>query len=460
MSRSNGAHSVYAAQWVLPITAPVIAQGAVVVEGERIVFVGPRAELPSRFASERCIDLGNAVLMPGLVNAHTHLELTALRGFLEGLAFPDWLALLTQARRECFDADSLMDSSCAGIAEGLRNGITTYADTTESGVPLHAMHAMGVRGVGYLEVFGPDATQREAALAALLVRAGELRARDTALVRTGLSPHAPYTVSAALYRAVAEVARVDQWPLAVHIAEGVAEMQLVRDGAGPFADRLRARGIAVSPQARSPIALLEACGVLDCRPLLIHAIQVDADDIATIAGHGATVVHCPVSNLKLGHGIAPVLDICSAGVALGLGTDSVASNDRMDLLGEARLAALLAATRAGVPDALSAHDVLALATLGGARALGLSDTIGSLEVGKSADLAAFALTDVDAHPVHDPVVTLIHVLAGAVRAELVVVAGVVRVRGGELITGDPAREQRMAVLGERLRAWRSLRNLC
>jgi len=457
MSTTNGERTVYAAYWVLPVTAPVIANGAVVVEGERMVFVGPRAELPARFQSDPCVDLGDAVLMPGLVNAHTHLEITALRGFLEGLAFPDWLAVLTQARRECFDPDSLLDSSCAGIAEGLRNGITTYADTTESGAPLHAMHAMGVRGVGYLEVFGPDPSQRDGAMDTLLARAGEHRARDTSLVRTGLSPHAPYTVSASLYRAVADVARLEAWPVAAHIAESVAETAFVRDGTGPFADRLGARGIRVSPQARSPIALLDACGLLDCRPLLIHAIQIDTDDIARIAGHGATVVHCPVSNLKLGHGLAPVRELCSAGVSLGLGTDSVASNDRMDLLGEARLAALLAATRAGVPDALSAHDALALATIGGARALGLGDQIGSLEVGKRADLAAFALTHVDAHPVHDPAVTLIHVLAGVVRAEVVVVAGSVRVRGGELTAGDAGREHRMAALGARLRAWRSLR---
>jgi len=251
------------------------------------------------------------------------------------------------------------------------------------------------------------------------------------------------------------MARADQWPLAIHVAESVAEYHFVRDGEGPFADGLRARDIAVAPQARSPVALLDECGVLACRPLLIHAIQVDDVDIARIAHHGATIVHCPISNLKLGHGVAPLESFQAAGIATGLGTDSVASNDRMDLLGEARQATLLQAMRRGLPDALSTHDALSLATIGGARALGLDDRVGTLEVGKDADIVAFSLAHPDAHPVHDPAVTLVHVLAGAAPAVLVVIAGHERVRNGQVIDGDPMRRSRMEALGERLRTWRS-----
>jgi 5-methylthioadenosine/S-adenosylhomocysteine deaminase len=145
----------------------------------------------------------------------------------------------------------------------------------------------------------------------------------------------------------------------------------------------------------------------------------------------------------------------AAGIAVGLGTDSVASNDRVDLLGEARQAALLYAWQRGQPDALSAHDALTMATRGGARALGLDASIGTLEVGKSADLAAFSLAQFDAQPVHDPAVTLVHVLAGAAPATLVVVAGQTRVRNGVVLHADPGRHARMTALGERLRAWRS-----
>ncbi len=447
--------TVYTAQWVLPITAAPISEGVVVVQDGRVVHVGPEATLPESFRDDRRVALGASVLLPGLVNAHTHLELTALRGFLEGLAFSQWLSVLTRARHECFDQDSLYDSACAGIDEGLRNGITTFADTTESGVPIRAMHERGVRGVGYIEVFGPDPAQCEMAVAGLIRSASSHRHHDTALVQTGLSPHAPYTVSSSLFRAVADRARVDAWPVAVHVAESEAEVRLIRDGDGPFADRLRARGIAVTAQGRSPIALLDDCGVLACQPLLIHAIQVDDDDIARIASSGSTIVHCPISNLKLGHGVAPFGRWQAAGIAVGLGTDSVASNDRMDLLGEARQATLLQSWQRGVPDVLSAHEALTAATLGGARALGLADRVGSLEVGKEADLAAFPLGHEDAQPIHDPAVTLVHVLAGAVPASLVVVAGRELVRDGHVLDADRARHTRLARLGERLRHWRA-----
>jgi 5-methylthioadenosine/S-adenosylhomocysteine deaminase len=274
-------------------------------------------------------------------------------------------------------------------------------------------------------------------------------------VRTGLSPHAPYTVSDALFRAVAEQSRQEQWPLAVHVAESHAETAFVRDASGPFADALRARGIVVSHKARSPIAWLDDCGILSCRPLLIHAIQVDGEDIGRIADTGAAIAHCPISNLKLGHGVAPLDAFLTAGIPTGLGTDSVASNDRMDLLGEARQAALLQAMRRGLPDALGAHDALSLATLGGAAALGLADRIGSLEIGKDADLAAFSLNAADARPVHDPAVTLVHVLAGSQPAMLVVVAGRELVRDGALIDADATRQGRIELLGDRLRAWRT-----
>lgn len=455
VSHTVSARTVYTAAWVLPITAAPIADGAVVVEGDAVAWVGRAPELPAHFLDIRRVDLGASVLMPGLVNVHTHLELTALRGFLEGLAFGEWLSVLTRARRECFDEDSLFDSACAGIDEGLRNGITTFADTTESGVPLTAMRAREVRGIGYVEVFGPDPAQADASLANLMRAATAHRAQDTPLVQTGLSPHAPYTVSAALLRAVAAEAKAGQWPVAIHVAESDDETRFVRDGEGHFAERLRARGIRVAPQARSPVALLEQCGVLACRPLLIHAIRIDDDDIACIAAAGATVAHCPISNLKLGHGIAPVERLQAAGIAIGLGTDSVASNDRMDLLGEARQATLLQSFRLGVPDALSAHAALALATMGGARALGLDARIGSLDVGKAADLAAFPVQQDEARPMFDPAVTLVHVLAGAVPAELVVVAGRERVRAGRVLDTDMARRTRLERLGERLRTWRA-----
>ena len=447
--------TIYSASWVLPIAAPPLMDGAVCVDGERIILIGPVADVLATAGDARHVHLGHAALLPGLVNAHSHLELTAMRGFLEGLDFREWLRTLTFARRDVMDADALLDASRHGLGEALRNGITTCADTAESIAPLTAMREMGTRGIGYLEVFGPDPMQCPDAMASLRARATASRESDTALVRTGVSPHAPYTVSAALFRAVAAYARDETLPVAVHIAESEAETMFVRDGTGPFAQRLHARGIAVAPQARTPIALLHATDMLSVSPLLIHAIHVDDDDLAMIAAAGATIVHCPISNAKLGQGVAPLDRMRHARVATGLGTDSVASNDRMDILGEARQATLFQAIAQRTPDALSAHAALDLATRGGARALGLDGRIGTLEPGKDADLVAFPLDQPDAIPLYDPVVTLIHVLAGAVRASLVVVAGNELVRNGQLVTQDDGLATRMADIGTRLSKWRA-----
>lgn len=446
--------TLYTASWVLPISSAPIRDGAVLVNAGRIECAGAASAMTFSPGAVRTVALGNVALMPGLVNAHSHLELTLLRGFLEGLDFRDWLRTLTTVRRDLMSDDVLLDASRAGIREALRNGITCLADTTESGTPLIAMREYGVRGVGYLEVFGPDPSQCEDAIVDLSARVRAARAQDTTLVRVGVSPHAPYTVSRDLFAATAALSRRESLPMAVHVAESAAETMLVRDGAGAFADRLRARNIAVAPQAESPIALLEATGVLAVQPLLIHVIQVDDGDLQRIAGAGASIVHCPISNAKLGHGIAPLDRMLAHGIRTGLGTDSVASNDRMDLLGEARQATLLHSLRSGAPDALSAHAALALATRGGAEALGLGSRIGTLDVGKDADLVAFPLNHDDAQPLFDPAVALVHVLAGKVEATLVTVEGRELVRNGTIMLPDETLPIRVSAWRDRLQQWR------
>jgi 5-methylthioadenosine/S-adenosylhomocysteine deaminase len=452
---SGGARTLYTADWVLPIASAPVRRGAVLVEDGRISWVGAQDACPVTSDYATVVALGHAVLMPGLVNAHTHLELTVMRGFLEGLAFGAWLQTLTEVRRDILSADDLLDASRMGLVEALQHGITTVADTTDSAAPLDAMREFGVRGIGYVEVFGPDPAQRDASMARLRERVAERRQFDTALVRTGISPHAPYTVSAALFSAAAEFARTDALPMAVHVAESAAEVAYVTTGSGPFADRLRARGISVAAQARSPIALLDAAGVLEARPLLIHAIQADDDDLARVADRGATIVHCPLSNAKLGHGIAPLDRMQAHGIAVGLGSDSVASNDAMHLIEEARHATLLHALRSGHPDSLDAHAALDLATRGGARALALDHEVGTLETGKAADLVAFPLDHAGAGWVHDPAVTLVHVLGGRAHASLVTVAGRVLVRDGAVTVPYREAQARMRAAGERLGEWRA-----
>ena len=455
----NGQRTAYKSCWVLPIVSEAIENGVVVVDGSTITLVGRDTDeaVVSAIQGARMVDLGDCALMPGLVNTHTHLELTAFRGFLEGLAFREWLLTLTAARRELFDEASLLLSARAGIHEALRNGVTTCADTSDSAAPLEAMRDAGIRGTCFVEVFGPDPRQCSDAIHGLRARVDKYRKLDTNLVSTGVSPHAPYTVSPELFKAVARYALDETLPVAVHIAEGIDEVEFVRDGSGRFADALRERDIEVTARNLSPIGLLQRCGILDTRPLLIHAVHSSDHDLSMIADANASVAHCPISNAKLGHGIAPLQAMLAAGIAVGLGTDSVASNDRLDMLGEARQTALMAALRASMPDALSAASALRLATLGGAQALGLAERVGTLEPGKEADLAAFRMDVADVGAVFDPAVTLVHVLAGKTSAQLVTVAGRELVVSG-VLTGDAGHvNDGMLQIRELLLEWRKRR---
>jgi len=438
----------YHARWVLPITQPPIENGTVVESDGRISYVGPRADAPGG----EDYYLWDAILLPGLVNTHTHLELTAMRGFLEDLDFAAWIDKLRQSRNEILDDASLLDSAKLGIIEGLEAGITTFADTCSSGVAMQAMLALGVRGIMYQEVFAPDPSRCDAAIRDLEDRLTKLEPAQTDLVALGVSPHAPYTVSDPLYVATGELARKRKLPLAMHIAESAAEEDIVVRGEGPFADRLRGRGIDVTKRARSPIALLEKHDVLQPGSLLIHCVRVDEADITAIARRGCSVAHCPASNAKFGHGVAPLLLMLAAGIPVGIGSDSVASNNRMDILDEARLAVLTHRAVTRRHDAFGAHQALALATLGGAHALGLDDRIGSLERGKDADLAAFRVDIPRTTPIGDPYSAAIFALPGR-SAELVTIRGKILVERGKCRDVDVTLGERVKSAGEALGKW-------
>ena len=423
--------TVYRASWVLPMVQPPMANGAVAVDGDRITFVGAAADAPAG----RVVDLGDAALMPGLVNVHTHLELTPLRHLLEGLDFAQWIRTLTHLRRtELSDPADVRVGARIGIAEGLLRGITTFADTSDTGAPvLHALTDMGVRGVVYKEVFGPDPRQCAGALVTLRDAVRDLRALASDCVRVGVSPHAPYSVSKELFGAVATYALAQQLPMAVHLAESAFEEQLVTRGEGPYADNWRSRDIdPMGARARSSVALLHEAGALRAKPLIIHGVRMDAADIALLAASGCAVAHCPVSNARFGHGIAPLREMLAAGLRVGIGTDSVASNNRMDLLDESRVAHLMACTRTQSWRALPAAQALWHATAGGAAALGLWNLLGTLVVGAPADLCAFPLDGLAALPVADVADALVHGVAGSA-ARLTVASGVVTVQNGALV---------------------------
>jgi 5-methylthioadenosine/S-adenosylhomocysteine deaminase len=295
-----------------------------------------------------------------------------------------------------------------------------------------------------MEVFGPAGEQCDAAMHELRSRVVAARTDETKLVRVGLSPHAPYSVSDGLYAAVAAYSADEELPVAVHIAESADEQRFVCEGEGDFAGFHRSRGLAVAPRAGSPVALLGRTGVLDRRPLCIHAVHASASDIDRLAASGASVAHCPRANAWFGHGRAPLAAFLEAGVSVGLGTDSAASNTELRMLAEAREAA---------DETLTPSDRLVLATRGGAEALQLGSRIGTIVPGMQADFAAFAVRDIASCDSDPARYALEHCTGNA--SLLTVVAGDVRARRGVATGLDHGLSLRMAEHTRRVSAWAS-----
>jgi 5-methylthioadenosine/S-adenosylhomocysteine deaminase len=366
------------AGWVYPVTAPPIPDGAVLIDDQGLIAAfGPDHAVP-RPEGVELLAFPDGALVPGLVNCHTHLELTHLAGQVQSKQFPAWIRRL-RALKDATAPAAFRRAAEQGVRDSWAVGVTCVADTGSTDAVMEALHALGGRGVAYQEVFGPDPAQCDASLTELTAAVERLGKFASSQLRLGVSPHAPYTVSEPLYRAVAKFARREKLPIAVHVAESREETELVRDGAGPFADALRARGIKVEAQRRSPVQHLVQLGVLasyDC--LCIHCVHADQNDIALLKSAGAAVAHCPRSNRSHGHGVAPLAAFRAAGLRVGLGTDSIVSTGDVNLWSDALAAGL------------TGEDALRMLTLEGARALGLESEIGSLEVGKQADIVVFA----------------------------------------------------------------------
>ncbi len=428
-------HRLYSARWLCANPPEMLPDGALVVADDIIKAVGPRDALKAQFPDAIESSWGAAVLLPGLVNCHTHLELTLMRGYLEQEEhdFFAWLAKLTQARNELLTPEDLYVSAVCGLIEAARAGVTCVGDASAEGeTTLRALPTVGLRGVAFYESFGPDARLAQENFRQLRAKLESLRQWETPLARLGVSPHAPYTVSAPQLELITAYALGENLPMMLHAAESAAEDALLRYGNGPFAERLRQRGIEWHAPRVSPVQYLHGLGVLRARPLLAHCIRVDTHDLELISESGAAIAHCPKSNAKLNHGRASYGNFLAAGVRVGLGSDSVASNNLCDMLEEARFAVLLARS-AG--ETVNAAHTLTTATLGGAQALQMEQITGTLEVGKQADFCVVALDGAHQMPLHDPLAALIMAASGR-DVRLTVVAGREIYREGHVLTVD------------------------
>ncbi|HEY4346384.1 MAG TPA: amidohydrolase family protein [Gaiellaceae bacterium] len=412
------------AGWVLPVDGPPIADGFVTWKDGVIEEVGAGR-------AERHYD--GAIIVPGIVNAHSHLEYSVYAGFGDGQSFGGWLSDHI-ARKRLLGPDDVLAIARRGAADSLAAGITTTADYSFAGAAAIAAAELGLRAIVYLEVFGSDIGEAERRFTAL--KSG---APPADLVRIGISPHAPYTCSVELYEWCLSLGI----PVGTHLAESDGENEWLEHGTGPLA---AARGVLVEPTGKRAVGTL--AGVLCAELLSAHCVRVDEDEIALLARHDVPVVHCPRSNALLGCGTAPLTALRNAGVRVGLGTDSPASTPSFDPWDELRAAVSSARALERRPGALEAPDALRLATLDAARALGLESEIGSITPGKRADITVVSTAGSPYDPVEDP--TVAAVFGGRPAGVLeTIVDGHTRYRQGE--TGTAWQEVRSIASAARRR---------
>jgi cytosine/adenosine deaminase-related metal-dependent hydrolase len=381
---------VLSADWVLPIEGPPIEDGAVAIEDGRIAAVGSATDLGDGTRYE------DAVLLPAFVNAHSHLEYAVYAGFGDSLTdFAEWIRLHTERKRR-IGWEEYVAIARVGAAECLRAGIGTVGDCTFSGAAAVAMDELGLRGIAYLEVFGADPDTALEEFEELRVRAAAHFGERVAL---GVSPHAPYSISPAVYHACAGLGL----PVATHISESESEVRYLLDGGGAW----EAITWLVDPPGTTGTRLLAREGLLRQNVIAAHCVVVEADEISLLAEHDVAVAHCPRSNAYVGCGIAPLRELRAAGLRVGIGTDGVSSTPSYDFFDELRAVVMMARARERRPDAITAAEALELGTLGGARALGLEAETGSLVPGKRADLTVVSLADSPYSPVEDPAAAVV-----------------------------------------------------
>ncbi len=408
------------ARWVVPVepAGTVLEQHAVAVRDGRIEQILPSAEAVAQLAGYERVALPDHVLIPGLVNAHTHAAMSLMRGMADDLPLERWLQEhIWPAETQHVSPRFVRDGTELACAEMLRGGITCFNDMYfYPEAALEAAAAAGMRAaLGLIVIDFPTVYASDPADYLRKGLALRDRSRDQPLVSFCLAPHAPYTVSDAAFRQVATLAAELDLPVHVHVHETESEIER-----------------SLAEHGVRPLERLRRLGLLGPGLIAVHAVHLEQDEIQLLARHGCSVAHCPSSNLKLASGFAPVHAMLKNNINVALGTDGAASNNRLDMFAEMRAAALLAKAVARDAAAMPAHTVLRAATLGGARALGLDGRVGSIEPGKRADLVAVALRGPELAPCYDPVSHLVYA-AGREHVTHVWVDGEARVLEGKPI---------------------------
>lgn len=414
------------ARWVLPADprGTVLEHHAVVIRDGSIVDVAPSARIAAVHQAARRIELADHALIPGLVNLHTHAAMTLMRGLADDRALMDWLQNhIWPVETRLVSPEFVHDGTLLACAEMLRGGVTCFNDmyffpeaAAQAALEAGMRAALGMIAIEMRSPYASDAAD-------YLRKGLALRdaLRDEARISFCLAPHAPFTVSDATFERVAAYAAELDVPVHIHLHETAEEIR----------ESLAAHSLR-------PIRRLQRLGLLGPGLIAVHAVHVEEDEIGLLAEQGCHVAHCPSSNLKLASGFAPVAAMQRRGVNVGLGTDGAASNNRLDILAEMRLAALLAKGESGDPTAVPAHAALEMATINAARALGLDRLIGSLTPGKRADIVAVNLAAPELAPCYDPLSQLAYA-AGREHVSHVWVEGELLIENGTLTRLD-ARE--------------------
>jgi 5-methylthioadenosine/S-adenosylhomocysteine deaminase len=415
--------SLIGARWVIPVepAGTVLADHSVAIAGGRIVAVLPSADAARRYKALEHIRLERHALIPGLVNLHTHAAMSLMRGFADDLPLMTWLKdHVWPAETKHASAQFVYDGTLLACAEMLRGGITCFNEmyfypeqAARAALAAGMRAAIGIIAFEFPTAYAADADDY---IAKGLATRDALR--EEPLLSFCMAPHAPYTVSDRTLSRVLTVAEELDLPIHVHLHETREEIEQ-----------------SLSQFKVRPLERLRALELVGPRLIAVHAVHVLEKEIEMLARLGASVAHCPSSNLKLANGFAPIAAMLKHGVNVGLGTDGAASNNRLDLFQEMRTAALLAKAVANDAEAMPAHQALAAATLHGARALGLEKSIGSLVPGKFADLCAVAFDRPELAPCYDPVSHLVYA-AGREHVSHVWVAGEIRVADGRLTRLD------------------------